>query len=80
VRDYEPGIALFAGPDGTEIHRRIVGAASRFLKRSGALVMEMGIGQAAGLAQMIRETGAYETPAVLKDLAGIERVIVAQRK
>jgi release factor glutamine methyltransferase len=80
VRDYEPAMALFAGPGGTELHRRIVGAAPRLLKNNGALIMEMGIGQAKALARMIRENGAYAAPEVLKDLAGIERVIVAQRK
>jgi release factor glutamine methyltransferase len=80
VRDYEPAMALFAGPDGMELHRRIIGVAPRFLKSNGTLVMEMGIGQAEALARMIRESGAYAAPEVLKDLAGIERVIVAQRK
>jgi release factor glutamine methyltransferase len=73
-------MALFAGPDGMELHRRIIGVAPRFLKSNGTLVMEMGIGQAEALARMIRESGAYAAPEVLKDLAGIERVIVAQRK
>ena len=35
VRDYEPELALFAGPEGTEIHRRIIGTAPRFLKKNG---------------------------------------------
>ncbi len=80
VRDYEPAMALFAGPDGIEIHRRIVSAAPLFLKSNGALVMEMGIGQAEALARMIRESGEYAAPGVLKDLAGIERVIKARKK
>jgi release factor glutamine methyltransferase len=79
VRDYEPAMALFAGPDGMELHRRIVSTAPLFLKSTGALVMEMGIGQAGALTRMIRETGVYDTPAVLKDLAGIERVIEAKK-
>ncbi len=80
VRDYEPAMALFAGPDGMELHRRIVVTAPLFLKCNGELVMEMGIGQAEALTRMIRETGLYDTPAVLKDLAGIERVIEARKK
>jgi methylase of polypeptide subunit release factors len=42
--------------------------------------MEMGIGQADALKEIIDETGKYGPIEVLKDLAGIERVIVAQRK
>jgi release factor glutamine methyltransferase len=80
VRDYEPVAALFAGPDGTEIHRRIIGQASRFLERGGSLIMEMGIGQAEKLRQAVCESGSYDAPRVLKDLAGIERVIEARKK
>jgi release factor glutamine methyltransferase len=80
VRDYEPGMALFAGPLGTEIHKTIIENAPEYLKRQGALVMEMGIGQAGVLCKLIRATGAYEPAIVHKDLAGIERVIVARKK
>lgn len=80
VRDFEPETALIAGTEGTEFHERIIREASLFLKKQGALVMEMGIGQADALARMSTETGAYEAPKILKDLAGIERIIVLQRK
>jgi len=79
VRDYEPAMALFAGPEGTTVHRRIIGKAHEFLKRRGVLIMEMGLGQVEALTRMIEETGAYGTPAILKDLAGIERVIVLKK-
>ena len=81
VRDHEPSIALFAGPDGTEVHRRIIEKAPRFLNSKGRLIMEMGLGQAATLRRMIQDTGEYDdSPRVLKDLAGIERVTVARKK
>jgi release factor glutamine methyltransferase len=80
VRDFEPELALFAGPDGTELHERIIGRAPVFLKQHGGLIMELGIGQAGTLARMIRETGAYEATEILKDLAGIERVIMTRKK
>jgi release factor glutamine methyltransferase len=63
VRDYEPVSALIAGLDGTEIHRRIIGQAARFLKNNGALVLEMGIGK----------------PEIVKDLSGIDRVIKVRK-
>ncbi len=80
VRDYEPSLALFAGPDGTELHRRIISVAPRFLKDNGTLIMEMGLGQSAKLAQIVEKQGSYRAVDVLKDLAGIERVMVAQKK
>ncbi len=78
VRDYEPKIALIAGPGGTEIHQRILDEAPRFLKSKGHLIIEMGMGQSSELLHRIRETSAFAVSTVLKDLAGIERVIVAR--
>ncbi|MEK6698886.1 MAG: peptide chain release factor N(5)-glutamine methyltransferase [Nitrospirota bacterium] len=80
VRDYEPVMALIAGPGGTEIHRRIIETAPDFLKKGGALIMEMGLGQADRLCRLVEGAGAYTAPEILKDLAGIERVIVAHRR
>ncbi len=80
VGAYEPAMALFAGPDGTEIHRKIIDAAPRFLKTCGVLIMEMGLGQADMLVKMVRQAGAYDPPEILKDLAGIDRVIVTRKK
>jgi len=80
VRDYEPAIALFAGPQGTEMQQQIISAAPAYLKRHGVLIMEMGIGQSKTLIRMVMEIGEYHAPEVYKDLAGIERVIVAEKK
>jgi release factor glutamine methyltransferase len=80
VRDFEPEIALISGPEGTEIHQRIIADASRFLAKNGALIMEMGIGQSEKLAAMSEATGSFGIPEILKDLAGIDRVIKLQRK
>jgi release factor glutamine methyltransferase len=79
VRDYEPKMALLAGPDGTQVQRRIVNEAPRFLMKHGLLIMEMGLGQADPLAHLIRQRKNYGSLEILKDLAGIDRVIVAQK-
>ncbi|MGC1454363.1 MAG: peptide chain release factor N(5)-glutamine methyltransferase [Nitrospirota bacterium] len=79
VRDYEPEMALIAGPGGTEIAATIITIAPEYLKKNGALIMEMGLGQAKTLIRMIEATGAYGKPEILKDLAGIERVLVARK-
>jgi release factor glutamine methyltransferase len=80
VRDFEPELALISGPEGTEIQQRIVATAPEFLKKYGALIMEMGQGQSGALMRMVNDTGRYEMPEIMKDLAGIERVIVARKK
>jgi len=80
VRDYEPLMALISGPEGTEMAIRIIRIAPEYLKKNGALIMEMGMGQAGALTRMVEATGSYAKPEIVKDLAGIERVIVARRK
>jgi release factor glutamine methyltransferase len=80
VRDFEPQGALISGPEGTEILERIIGEAPRYLKSGGVLIMEMGIGQAPELVTMMEKAGVYEAPEVLKDLAGIDRVIFVRKK
>lgn len=79
VKDHEPGMALIAGPVGTEIAEGIVKIAPTFLKRGGFLIMEMGIGQAGELTRIVHDTGAYAAPELLKDLAEIDRVIAAKK-
>ena len=80
VRDYEPAMALIAGPDGTEMAKRIIQIAPEYLTKNGALIMEMGQGQAEALTRIVESTGAYGKPDILTDLAGIERVIVVHKK
>jgi len=79
VRDFEPETALIAGPEGTEIAERIIHQAPEYLKPGGLLIMEMGIGQAAALRKIIEHTHQFGPIGIVKDLAGIERVITAKR-
>jgi release factor glutamine methyltransferase len=79
VREFEPKIALTAGPDGSEIQQRIISQAPQFLRKHGALIMEMGDGQSEKIAGIIKKHGDFGTAEILKDLAGIDRVIVAKR-
>jgi len=80
VRDFEPQLALTAGPEGTEIQERIIDAAPGFLRQGGSLIMEMGQGQSEPLIGIVKDTCKYKIPEILQDLAGIERVIIARKK
>jgi release factor glutamine methyltransferase len=80
VRDFEPELALIAGPEGTEIQQRIIYTAPEFLRRGGSLIMEMGQGQSDSLVEIVNDSCQYNNPEILKDLAGIERVIIAEKK
>ena len=79
VRDFEPEMALIAGPQGTEIGTAIIRQAPQCLKQGGTLVMEMGMGQTAELSRIVNDTGNYRSLEIVKDLAGIERVLVARK-
>jgi release factor glutamine methyltransferase len=74
VRDWEPGLALFAGADGLAVYRRLIPEAWRVLRPGGLMALEFGIGQDAVLRDMV---GAWRQVEILPDLAGIPRVLTA---
>lgn len=74
VKDYEPRLALDGGPDGLGAYRAILSAVLPRLSPRGALIVEVGIGQAADVAAMMRASGLDFT-AIRADLGGVERVV-----
>lgn len=78
VARFEPALALFGGADGLDVVRRLLEGASRHLEPGGALLMELGAGQAP-VVRHEAEARGYRVVAVRKDLAGIERVIELER-
>ena len=78
VRSWEPSEALFAGPDGLGAIRQIVREARGWLAPGGLLVIELAPDQSAAVVELATARG-YEAPRVRTDLAGRDRVLVAQR-
>lgn len=76
VRDYEPHIALFAGPTGLEIYRRLIADARRVLRTGGWLLVELGYNSVDPVRAML-ETG-WSQIEVQQDLAGLPRVLAAK--
>ena len=79
VTQWEPREALLAGPDGLDAYRALVtksaGPLCRIGRlRSGGLCVEVGEGQAAAVALMMRDAGFGDVE-TRRDLAGIERVV-----
>lgn len=71
----EPVSALNGGEDGLAFYREICMTAGAHLKKDGALILELGIGQAQAVAEML--TGwAVE---IKKDYQGIDRILIAKR-
>jgi release factor glutamine methyltransferase len=73
---YEPPHALFAGRDGLDVLRRLAPAAAA--TGAGFAAFEVGAGQAAEVAALMSSAG-FERTETARDLAGIERVVVARR-
>ncbi|MCW5892170.1 MAG: peptide chain release factor N(5)-glutamine methyltransferase [bacterium] len=79
VRDFEPRLALAAGPDGLDVLRVLLETAARVLRPGGWLVSEIGMGQGDALRARTARRAAWEPPVVLRDGAGIERIAGIRR-
>ena len=80
VREFEPRLALAGGPDGMDVHRRLLEQAPAYLKPGGVLLLEVGLGQAAAVCRQAEERGQFHTYAVLQDEGGIDRVVCFEKK
>ena len=76
VRDYEPEIALYGGPDGLDVYRKLIPEAQRLLEPAGWLVMEIGYNLGEAVSAMLN---AWKNVEIRSDLAGLPRVVLAQR-
>lgn len=76
VVDHEPHLALFAGPGGLEMIRRVAGEAREWLADGGSLVLEIGETQGARVEAMLTDL-SYDDVRVHPDLTGRDRVVVA---
>ena len=77
VRCQEPYGALSGGQDGLDFYRRLCQEAPALLEEGGFMAFEVGVGQAAKVAALAKENPLIDRTEILKDLAGIERVVIA---
>jgi release factor glutamine methyltransferase len=75
---YEPEEALRGGPDGLDVIRRLVPAATEVLRPGGLMALEVGQGQSRAVEALFERSGLrlLETQ---RDLAGIPRVVRGRR-
>jgi release factor glutamine methyltransferase len=76
IRKFEPRIALFAGPEGLDVYRKLVAEAPRVLRPGGWIVFELGYRQVDAVCAML--DGRWSDVLVVSDLAGLPRVLVAR--
>jgi release factor glutamine methyltransferase len=76
VRDHEPASALFAGPSGLDIYRRLIPQAHAALKPNGLLALELGHNQRDAIAELLADWQALR---FVDDLQHIPRVALARK-
>jgi release factor glutamine methyltransferase len=79
VRDHEPHQALFGGRTGVEIYGRLIEQARDLLRDRGILVLELGHDSAEYVRGIVDEQSGWTNVSITMDLAGIPRVLAAER-
>lgn len=78
VRDWEPAIALFAGPTGLELIEAIVEGAPAWLEPDGLLALEVAPAVADAALERIRRAAAFSEAELHRDYAGHPRIVLAR--
>jgi release factor glutamine methyltransferase len=74
---HDPEVALFAGQRGDELVRELIEQAPPHLKAGGLLALEIGIGQAASLSDLLREKNYHDIESK-NDYSGVRRFLIAR--
>jgi release factor glutamine methyltransferase len=78
VRDHEPEIALYGGEEGYEFYADLITQAAVHLKSGGILVLELGHNSLPAVRPLL-DSSQWANVSVTNDLAGIPRVLAAER-
>lgn len=78
VRDHEPDLALYGGDEGCELYAPLITQAADALKPGGLLVLELGHNSLPAVRPLL-DAPNWINVCVTNDLAGLPRVIAAER-
>jgi release factor glutamine methyltransferase len=78
VVSHEPAQALFAGVDGLAVIAAIIEGAAQRLEAGGLLALEIGARQGPAVLALLEQTGSYVPARVEQDLAGRDRMALAE--
>lgn len=76
VYDNEPHLALFGGIDGLDYYKRIINDSSKYLSDKGIIIFEIGYNQGEALKTLAKEKYPNANVNVIKDYAGLDRIVV----
>ena len=79
VREHEPESALHAGTEGLDVYRHLIADARNYLTPNGYILVEIGYGQEEAVVSIFQEYG-FTVKQVIKDYAGIPRVVIAHEE
>jgi release factor glutamine methyltransferase len=74
---HDPDVALFAGPAGDELLRKLIEQTPLHLEPGGLLALEIGLGQGEGLREFLRQKN-YHDIELKRDYSGIPRFLLAR--
>jgi release factor glutamine methyltransferase len=74
---HDPEVALFGGPSGDELVRKLIAQAPAHLEPGGLLGLEIGLGQAEGLSDFLRQKN-YHDIELKRDYSSIPRFLIAR--
>jgi len=77
VKDFEPMIALDGGDDGLDFYKKIVPEGKKYLSSNGWMFFEIGYDQGVAVSRLLEEEGFHKIE-VIKDLAGLDRVVLGK--
>lgn len=80
VRRFEPELALFGGDQGDELIERLVRESALKLVSGGFLIFETSPMLAARCQEMVERTGQFSPFQIKRDMAKLDRAIVARKK
>ncbi len=79
VKKHEPKLALTADKEGYHFYNLISYLAPGYLKSGGTLAFEVGYNQAVKVKDYMEKNG-FVNLVILKDLEGIERIVIGEKK
>ena len=65
-------MALDGGADGLDFYRRIAENASKYLKKGGVVIAEVGLGQAKDVVKLFKYC---DYSMIVKDMQGVDRFV-----